>query len=273
MMDTDHPDCTAPLGSVLDRGMTPTLGMSAGQPVAAGDLRISDVAVMPLMKLTQHSLPPCGPPRVSCSARSSIKTPPPAAATAPHAFDLMAIPMHSCTIHFCVIHGGQGRAAFVVWKVGHSVQTKLFFIIFLILIKMSVLFCRSCPSNAKRRAVQPQRWWPVSWNPNMIWKRPTPFSSPPPPLFLFTFIYIFQIDLLPDNLQTLSEPAEEKRKVISELRRDNSHPWLLTLPRPLLLPPQHRRHGEEKDSDSEDHWWTQQTGEPADHRWNCYFWC
>lgn len=29
----------------------------AGQPVAVGDQQISDVAVMPLMKLTQHSLP------------------------------------------------------------------------------------------------------------------------------------------------------------------------------------------------------------------------
>uniref|UniRef100_A0AAV2MFS3 Uncharacterized protein n=1 Tax=Knipowitschia caucasica TaxID=637954 RepID=A0AAV2MFS3_KNICA len=38
-----------------------TLGMSGGQPVAAGDLQISDVAVMPLMKLTQHSLSLCLP--------------------------------------------------------------------------------------------------------------------------------------------------------------------------------------------------------------------
>ncbi|KAM3613918.1 uncharacterized protein V6R79_007045 [Siganus canaliculatus] len=43
-------------------------GASTGQPVAAGDRQISDVAVMPLMKLTQHSLPPRGPLRASCSA-------------------------------------------------------------------------------------------------------------------------------------------------------------------------------------------------------------
>ncbi|KAF6734058.1 hypothetical protein FQA47_011462 [Oryzias melastigma] len=34
-----------------------------GQPVAVGDLQISDVAVMPLMKLTQHSLPPHKTPK------------------------------------------------------------------------------------------------------------------------------------------------------------------------------------------------------------------
>lgn len=49
----------------------------AGQPVAAGDQQISDVAVMPLMKLTQHSLPQRGPLRASCSAWSTTNTAPP----------------------------------------------------------------------------------------------------------------------------------------------------------------------------------------------------
>lgn len=49
---------------------------AAGQPVAAGDQQISDVAVMPLMKLTQCSLPPHGPLRASCFACSAT-TPPP----------------------------------------------------------------------------------------------------------------------------------------------------------------------------------------------------
>lgn len=48
----------------------------AGQPVAAGDQQISDVAVMPLMKLTQHSLPHRGPLRASCSAWSTTNPPP-----------------------------------------------------------------------------------------------------------------------------------------------------------------------------------------------------
>lgn len=48
-----------------------------GQPVAVGDQQISDVAVMPLMKLTQHSLPPRGPLRASCSACSTTNTPTP----------------------------------------------------------------------------------------------------------------------------------------------------------------------------------------------------
>lgn len=46
----------------------------AGQPVAAGDQQISDVAMMPLMKLTQHSLPPRGPLRGSCSAPQTPST-------------------------------------------------------------------------------------------------------------------------------------------------------------------------------------------------------
>lgn len=49
----------------------------AGQPVAVGDQQISDVAVMPLMKLTQHSLPTLGPLRASCSACRATNTPTP----------------------------------------------------------------------------------------------------------------------------------------------------------------------------------------------------
>ncbi|CAL8358717.1 unnamed protein product [Arctogadus glacialis] len=41
-----------------------------GRPVAAGDRQISDVAGMALMKLTQHSPPPRGPPRASTLNRA-----------------------------------------------------------------------------------------------------------------------------------------------------------------------------------------------------------
>lgn len=49
----------APLRSAFDCWESHSACQAAptGQPVAAGDQQISDVAVMPLMKLTQHSLP------------------------------------------------------------------------------------------------------------------------------------------------------------------------------------------------------------------------
>lgn len=94
----------APLRSPSDWGIT--FGVSAGQPVAAGDQQISDVAVMPLMKLTQHSLPPRRPLRASCSACS---TPPSLHVSAQCASDLMVPQMHFCIIYFLVVYEGQGK--------------------------------------------------------------------------------------------------------------------------------------------------------------------
>lgn len=57
-------DAATPLRSAFSWGIAFAVSDApAGQPVAAGDQQISDVAVMPLMKLTQRSLPHCGPPR------------------------------------------------------------------------------------------------------------------------------------------------------------------------------------------------------------------
>lgn len=131
----------------------------AGQPVAAGDQQISDVAVMPLMKLTQHSLPHRGPLRASCSAWS---TPPP-----PH--------MPSCFSPVCFWFDGASNASFilllyirvkanqvfVVAKVGHSIQTKAFQSLCLSLMNASMLFFRSCRAEVKGRAEDPSSAWLV----------------------------------------------------------------------------------------------------------------
>lgn len=66
---------------------SPCQAAPAGQPVAAGDQQISDVAVMPLMKLTQRSLPHCGPPR---GRKHSYSPPTGLHVSAQCVFDLMA---------------------------------------------------------------------------------------------------------------------------------------------------------------------------------------
>ena len=80
-----------------------------GQPVAAGDRQISDVAVMPLMKLTQHSLPTRGPPGglMLCVYHGKHSRPQPHHVSTQCASDLTAPPMHRCIVYSLVCRGGK----------------------------------------------------------------------------------------------------------------------------------------------------------------------
>ena len=91
----------APLVPVLDSHCA----MSGGQPVAAGDLQISDVAVMALMKLTQHSLPAPGPQGPPALREAPQTLHPPAAAPVRHAQLSVVIPAQHAPFMIIVLCG------------------------------------------------------------------------------------------------------------------------------------------------------------------------
>lgn len=108
-MYVESTDSMAPLRSAFDCWESHSACQAAptGQPVAAGDQQISDVAVMPLMKLTQHSLPSSRAPEGLPLCMEHGKHSP-----SLHAFmfqcasDLMAPQMHCCIVYSLVVYKG-----------------------------------------------------------------------------------------------------------------------------------------------------------------------
>lgn len=166
---------------------------------------------------------------------------------------------------------------FTLAKLGHSTQAKPLSTLFshcLSLINAFVCVFQELPSWGKGEGKR--SWWSVYELPTESgpWSedgtvRTTPFS-----FFFFFLIYFFYIlfshihkSICAQVLQTESGCKKKSNwKHPNFLRRRNTATAICDLAHfhfspPLLLPLRRKNHGEEKDPDSEDYWWTQQTGQ------------
>lgn len=224
------------------------------------------------MKLTQYSLPPRGPLRASCSACSTTNPPTPSHFSPMCFWFDRASDTSLHHLFSCCMQGVKAKTVFVVSNMGHRIQTKPLCLfsefLSLNLMNTSVLFSGAAQlrwRGRQRIPVQPECGWSALRNRTMIWRR---HRTPDPvlPLLLLPFCFCF-IYWVTASLLGCFELSWRARRGQTERHhrhlgggRNTTTAIRDLLPLPLLLPPQHQKHGEEKDSDSEDHRRTEQTG-------------